>query len=482
MGKRLKSPITDGAGADAPTDDLGVGAQSANNGAGRAPRFMRTDLGNSERLVALHGRDLRWTPGIGWSVWNGVLWQADDSGRVVGAAKSSARAMLREAAELEDDDERKKLAAHAISSQGERSLRASVNLAASDPKVLVRVEELDADPWLLNVANGTVDLRTGKLRAHRRGDLITKRIGVEYDEAAECPKWSEFLATILAGSDELALFLQRAVGYSLTGSTREQIIFLLEGGGSNGKSTVLEILRAVAGDFARHTPSSTLLEQPRGNDAIPNDLARLRGVRLVTASETGDGRRINEERVKAISGGDMVTARFMRREWFEYQPQFKLWLATNHLPAVRGTDHAFWRRIRLIPFHVTIADKDQDRDLPAKLRAELPGILAWAVRGCLDWQRDGIKPPAAVTSATAEYRTSMDVVGRFIEECCETGAQLDVASGELWEGYVAWCEANGEKYGTEQAFGRQLTGRGFEATKVAHKRRRLGLRLRNGGL
>jgi putative DNA primase/helicase len=439
--------------------------------------FALTDLGNAERLVSAHGRDLRHVPGLGWHRWDGRCWQRDEDGEPMRRAKLAARAILHDAANCDDDALRKTIVKWARASEAEPRLRAAVSLAASEPQILAGVDELDADPWALNALNGTIDLRTGKLRGHRRTDLLSKLAPAAYDPKAKCPQWLSFLQVIFDGNAELITYVQRWAGYSLTGSIREQALVVCWGGGSNGKSTLLGTLRRLLGDYAEATPTSTLLEQRQG-DGIPNDVARLRGARLVTASETSSGRNLNEERVKDITGGDAITARYMRGEWFSFEPQFKLWLSTNHLPRIRGTDHAIWRRLSLVPFAVTIPDAAQDKELPAKLAGELPGILAWAVRGCLDWQQQGLAAPAAVSAATDGYRVEQDLLGRFLAERCEIDPRAEVQAADLWDAYCKWAEANRERTGTQTSFGRELTERGHEGAKHGGNRTRRGLRLR----
>jgi len=282
-----------------------------------------------------------------------------------------------------------------------------LEIAQSLKRFAVKADAFDQNPMLLNVLNGTFELKTGELRPHDQRDRITKICPVEYREDALCPTWLAFLDRIFNGNADLIGFVQRAIGYSLTGSTQEQCFLLLWGEGSNGKSTMLELLRDVLGDYADNASTDALMvSSGRGTE---NDIAKLKGARLVTASESGEGRRLDEERVKRLTGGDTISARFLYREWFEYRPQFKLWLAVNNRPEVRGTDHAIWRRVRLIPFEVVIPDDDQDKELPAKLRAEAPGILRWAVEGCLAWQKEKLNPPKAITSATTEYRSEQNL-------------------------------------------------------------------------
>lgn len=267
-------------------------------------------------------------------------------------------------------------------SQSRARLEAAVALAEREPGVPVRPADLDVDPWLLCARNGTVDLTTGALRPHRRGDLITRLAPADYDQNALCPLWERTLVRVLS-DPEVRAFVQRSLGYALTGSVREQCVFLWHGGGRNGKATVLEALRHALGDYAAETPAETITA--RNGGGVPSDVARLAGARFVTARETEEGQRLAESLVKQLSGWDTVTARFLFHEWFEFTPVLKLFLATNHLPQVRGTDEGLWRRIHLVPWDQTLSPGEVDKDLPEKLRAESAGILAWAVRGCLEW-------------------------------------------------------------------------------------------------
>jgi putative DNA primase/helicase len=319
--------------------------------------------------------------------------------------KDTVRAMFATAGQMDDAKQRQALASHALKSESARAIHSALDLAQSEAKIVVHTDSLDTDPLLLNVNTGTIDLRTGHQHPHDRGDLITKLAPIDYDPHAKAPAWQAFLDRVLEGDQALAELLRRAVGYSLTGTTGEQVLFILHGAGANGKSTFLEILRALHGDYGQQAPPELLVDR---RNIIPNDVARLPGVRCLAAAESGEGGRLNESLVKSLTGGDTVAARFMRGEWFEFTPQFTPWLATNHKPTIRGTDEGIWRRIRLIPFNVTIPPDQRDPDLPAKLRAELPGILNWALEGCLAWQADGLTNPAAVEEATAEYRAEQD--------------------------------------------------------------------------
>jgi putative DNA primase/helicase len=430
--------------------------------------YMRTDYGNAERLVAQHGRDLRYChPFKRWYCWDGNRWRADDSGGPVRAAKLTVRSIYSEASDLEDGAERKSTSAWAKESESNSRIRAMLSLAASEADVVVLPDELDWDPWALNCTNGTLDLRTGKLGRHDRGDLITHLCPVAYDPAASAPTWHKFLQRVFDDDAELIEFLQRAVGYSLTGMTGEECLFVPYGTGANGKSKFLGALHTLLAGYAKQVPRDTLMAKRAGG--IPNDLAALAGVRFATAIETGQRRHLDEEIVKQLTGGELVPARFLHGEFFEFKPVVKIWLATNHRPQITGTDDGIWRRIRLVPFNVTIPEDERDQRLAAKLEAELPGILAWAVEGCLAWQREGLKPPAAVTAATDAYRREEDVLGEFLDQRCVISGPAYAYAKELHDAYA---EFTGDRRMTQKAFGALLRDRGFDTARMGHGGRR----------
>jgi len=428
-------------------------------------RHHASDLGNARRLVGRHGGDIRYCHVWGrWLVWDGRRWRSDDSGEIYRRAKETVGAIYREAAAASDEDERKSLAKHALRSEAEARIKAMVSLAESEPGVSVRPDDLDRDPWLMTVGNGTLNLQTGELQTHDRTDLITKLAPVRYDESATCPTWLAFLDRVLAGKSDLIDFVQRAIGYSLTGRTVERVAFILHGVGRNGKSTLLETVSDAVGDYGIRTPTETLLA--RREAGIGNDVAQLKGMRYVFASEADEGRRLDEAKVKDLTGGDTVSARFLYSEAFTFRPEFKLWLGTNHKPVVRGTDEAIWDRLKLIPFEVRIPEHEQDKTLRDKLKAESPGLLAWAVQGCLSWQRDGLGAPRAVEAATAAYRTEQDVFGAFLDDACLLKPELTVTAKDLYSAYQRWCEESGEKPMSQKAIGQRLTERGLEQIRL----------------
>jgi putative DNA primase/helicase len=420
--------------------------------------YNLTDLGNARRLVHRHGRNLRycwlWRK---WLVWDGKRWVKDDTGEVYRLAKETVSSIYQEAAAAPNDETRKEIGKHATRSEAGARIKEMVDLARSD--VPVMPDELDASPDLLNTESGTIDLRTGELREHRREDLITKIAPTTYGPDAAAPTWEAFLERVLPGED-LRAFVQRAVGYSATGDTSEQCMFINHGGGANGKSTFQEAIAAALGDYAMRAPTEMLLA--KRSDGVPNDVARLKGARFVSASETEEGRRLAESRIKDLTGQDTITARFMKAEWFDFAPTHKLWLSTNHKPEIRGTDAAIWRRIRLVPWAVTIPPAEQDKKLPIALRHELAGILAWVVRGCLQWRREGLQAPDEVRKATGEYRAEMDVLAGFLVECCELDTGHWEYAKDLYECYKRWCDENGERPEPQRKFGGRLGERGFQ--------------------
>lgn len=450
------------------------------------------DIGNAARLIAKHGAALRYVVGIGWHVWDGRRYEFDPA--TVAArrlAHATAREMLTHAFDMTtrgkgDEDRKKALVKFAVGSGNTSKINGM--LSQAEPSLAVSTDDLDRDPWLLNCANGTLDLRTRELRPHSQDDLLTKLVPVPYKDGAACPTWTRVISEIFGGDTDMISYVQRAIGYSLTGLTTEQVVFIMHGSGSNGKSLMLEIIATILSDYASNCPSDTFVEQQRGG-GIPNDIARLVGSRFVSVVETEQDKKLAEALVKQATGGDRMTARFMRQEFFEFVPHFKLWMATNHKPRVRGTDNAIWRRIRLLPFLVTFADPDdaeegqpiKDRGLKDVLMGELEGILKWMVDGCIAWQKDGLtKAPRAVMEATTEYRESQDATAGFIEECCHQSPGLQCAVGELYRAYRNWCAENGETTISSTAFGLALEEKGKPVTRGTGGRRyRKGLDLKD---
>jgi putative DNA primase/helicase len=429
-----------------------------------------TDVGNAWRFAQLcRGHVRHCHPWGQWLTWDGRRWQRDDTKRIWRLARKTVVGILKEAAQEADSDRRGRLAKWAIASESRALLANMVELASSEPDIPVVPAELDVDPWLLNCRNGTVDLRTGGLRPPDPADLITKLAPVVYDPDAACPTWEAFLTRIMGGKAELIDYLQRVVGSALVGEQVDHALFFLYGLGANGKSTFISALLAVLGDYGKQVAPDLLMYSDY--DRHPTGLADLFGVRLAASTEVEAGRRLAEVLVKQLTGGDRVKARYMHRDFFEFDPSHTIMLAANHKPVIYGGDHAMWRRIRLIPFAVTIPTAEQNPRLGKKLCAELPGILAWAVRGCLDWQHGGLQDPAEVIAATAAYRAEMDALGTFIATCCEVRKNLQVTAGALYKAYKSWADAEGEKPVSQRALALRLEERGFQRGKDAKSRR-----------
>lgn len=413
-----------------------------------------TDLGNAERLVARHGQDIRWCDAMGrWFHWTGTRWEQVGATILQDLAKDTVRALEEEGrtAGLE-------VAKWAKASQSGRAIASMIGLTKTvTGSIAVNADDLDADPMLLGVENGVVDLRTGLWRPADRSDLITKSCRAPFDAEATCPRWEAFLETIFGGDAEVIAYVQRAAGYSLTGKTGERVIFIAHGSGNNGKTTFQEVLAHILGTYAMSTPVETLIA--RKDRGIPNDLARLKSARFVSATESERGAKLAESFIKAVTGGDRVTARFLHQEYFDFIPQLKLWLATNHRPEIASGGKAIWRRVRLLPFDVAVPDDQIDPDLKAKLLAEAPGILDWMVRGCLEWQRIGLKEPESIRRANASYEEDEDVLGAFLEDRAVVRVGAWCAAADLYGEFKNWAEAHGEEQISSKAFSQALVER-----------------------
>ena len=350
-------------------------------------------------------------------------------------------------------------------------------LARADRCHASTTEIWDRDPWLLNTPGGVVDLHTGHVAPHDRALAMTKITLAT--PRGDCPTWRAFLATVTGGDLELQTYLQRVAGYCLTGVTSEHALFFLYGTGANGKSVFANTLTAILGDYA--TVAAMDMFMATTSERHPTDMASLRGARVVTSIETEQGRRWAESKLKALTGGDKITARFMRQDFFEFIPQFKLLVAGNHKPAIRNVDEAMRRRLHMVPFTVTIPPAKRDKQLPDRLLAERDGILAWAIEGCLSWQRTGLKPPTAVMAATDEYFEAEDALGRWLDERCEMGPNDTETSASLFADWKSWADANGEFVGSIKRFAENLTNRGFERWRDRQTKGFRGLRLRDGG-
>jgi P4 family phage/plasmid primase-like protien len=445
-------------------------------------KYERNDSGNAKRLISAHGEDMRYCEAWKrWLVWDGLKW--DDSSQCAAArlAHGIAEGMLLEARSMPDIDDKAQRAAvsFAIQSGNTRRVNSMLEAAQSVCGMPITPEALNKNAYLLNCLNGTVDLRTGGLMPPRREDYITRAIPVEYDPHARCPQWERFLFQIMGGKKHLVEFLQRVAGYCLTGDTSEQCMFILHGSGANGKSTFLNVLQNVLGCYAKAAESQVFIEK-KNDDATFYALASLWGARMVTSIETGEGRKLDEPLIKQATGGDIITCRRMREDFWQYMPEFKLFFATNHRPIIKGTDNGIWRRIRLVPFEVVVPDSEQDKQLTSKLLKEVPGILAWGVRGCIDWRRGGLREPDDVLIATREYRDEQDTLGAFLDECCLIGPEYHDTTQNLYHTYTRWAKDNGVFIWSCKKLMMELAGRGFEEHRNMYSRGRRGLIIKPG--
>ena len=471
-----KGDVTDWAASGRTFEDLGRAVASAApwkpGGDEAAAAYAEglanmTDVGNAVRLVKRHGNDIRHClPWKAWLAWDGRRWRKDETGEIYRRAVDTVKAIPKEAEEVEGADVGE-LVKWALKSEDSGKVEAMVRRASFMDGVPIVPDELDVDDWTMNVQNGTLDLRTGLLRPHRREDLLTKIAPVAYVPEAKCPIFERFLLESMGGDEELVAYLQRAAGYSLTGDISEHAMFILYGVGRNGKSTFLESVSSAIGDYGTTTEFSTWFE--RKSENVRHDLADLKGARYVTAIESQQGKKLDEAIIKSITGGDTVKARHLYANYFTFRPQLKLWLATNHKPVISGTDKGIWARIRLVPFEVTIPEAKRDKSLRVKLLAELPGILAWLVRGCLEWQRIGLAEPASIREATADYQEEMDTLADFFRECCGFHPGFRCLASDLYAAYRNFCKEDGQRdedIMKSRSFGMRLTDRGLKRERA----------------
>lgn len=444
----------------------------------RAPRAMRedkddfwprTDLGNAERLIARHGRDLRYChPWSCWLVWDGQRWVRDLTAEVGRRAKDATRQIFRSAAEV-DEPERTALIKFGRQTEAASRQRAMVDLARNDAQAVVLPEAFDADPWQLNVLNGVLDLRTGRLAQHAPENLLMHQAPVEYLPEVPCPQWEKFLHRVLPDEEDRE-YLKRAVGYSLCGSVQEHNFFIPYGTGRNGKGTFTGTIHRLLGSYGHAAPADLFLSQRPGG--IREERADLFGKRFVVTTETEEGQKLAEAQIKALTGGDPISAHRKFEHHFTFMPTHKLWLATNYKPQIRGTDEGIWSRVHLVPFIVFIPERQRDLKLMEKLWDERSGILNWAMQGFMEWNSRGLAPSPNVRAASKEYREEEDTFGRFLDECCEQGAKLEELSSVLHSEHSSWAQKNNLKPMSSSAFGKKLSAKGFTSTTIGHAKTR----------
>jgi len=426
-----------------------------------AKDYNTTDMGNAERFVDKFGDRVRYCSKLGkdgiWLIWDGMRWLIDERLTINRLAKEIVPDIYAAAVAATYKADKERLFKWAMDTES-LSIRNNM-IKDARPALAIAVDDLDTHQWLLNCKNGTLDLRAGQLRPHSQNDYLTKLVKVDYDPRAQCPTWEAFLNQSQQGKTEVIEYIQRAVGYSLTGDVSEKCLFVLHGPPDTGKSTFIETIEMLIEDYAEKVQTQTLMWQRERT--MTNDIAKLKGTRFVHASEAEEGQRLAESRIKELTGGDTICASFKYAEEFKFSPTFKLWLSTNHKPKA-SNDKATWVRLKLIPFVCQVSADQRDKNLRKKLRAELPGILKWAVDGCLKWQKENsLAEPETVTNATGKYRDEQDLIGHFISECCELGDDYAEMARDLYAAYKQWCIDTGEKIETQRAFGLKLSERGL---------------------
>lgn len=416
-------------------------------------KFRLTELGNAERIAFEYGHIIKYVNEMGWMIWDGKRWQVDTKKEIERITAKVLRGLYKS-----DDEEEIKWAR-----QCERRNIRMNSIKDLMPLVPGERAEFDKNDYLFNVQNGVIDLKTGELLPHDRNLHITKIANVTFDKEAQCPNWLEFLDSIFLGDKELQDYMQRLIGYSLTGDISEQIMMFLVGGGSNGKSTFINTIKDLMGEYGKQAKADTFIKKKESG--ANNDIARLVGSRFVSAIESEEGERLSESFVKQVTGGEPVLARFLRQEFFEFIPNFKIFFTTNHKPVIGGLDEGIWRRVKLIPFNLNLPSHLRDKKLPEKLSLEMPGILNWAVEGCMKWQQDGLREPRVVAEATGNYKEEMDILGPYLNECCyidRDNPDVKIEAKELYNDYSNYCYTSGETTLKNRAFYRMLETKGFE--------------------
>jgi putative DNA primase/helicase len=425
----------------------------------RQQEFSLDDMGNAKRLVFMYGNKIRFSYiKNSWYCWNGKVWQEDETGEINRLADKTVEAMYTEAINLSDQDKRDKLLKHASKTRSIAGRKAMIEGAKHLEGIPVTTADFDRDVWLLNLQNGILDLKSGMIYPHNPDFMITQISNASFNPSATCPRWLDYLDKVTNGNAELIRYMQKAVGYSLTGNTGEECLFILYGTGRNGKGTFAETLLHLLGSYARTAQvDSLMLKSVSANSANP-DIARLKGARVVNAAEPQKNARLNESLIKQLTGGDTVTARFLYGKEFEYRPEFKLWINTNYKPQISGNDDGIWSRVKLIPLTVYIPPEKRDPHLKDYLRErEIDGILNWALEGLKLWQKEGLEMPETMKSATMDYRSEMDVMQKFLNECTKGKCNSCVRAIDLYKVYAEWCAENGEYTLSNTKFGREIS-------------------------
>jgi len=436
-----------------------------------------SDLFNAKMMTGKHGSEIRFCgPWKKWVIWDGSKWKRDDENLIYQMGINTIRGMYKKSIPNKTKDEAMAMMEHAGRSESVRKIEAMIRAAAWNKDINILPDILDRYPFIFNCRNGMIDLHSGRLLPHEKERMITKISPVKYDPEADCPVWKKFLKEIFDKNKDLINFIQRALGWALTGDNGSQAMFILYGNGANGKSTFINTVMKLMGDYATSTPTETFMQKK--GDQASNDIARLKGTRFVSAMEAEYGGKLAEAVVKRLTGDDVISARFLYGEFFDFLPTFKIFMATNHKPKIGGTDNAIWRRIKMIPFEVSFPENKQDRKLSEKLENELPGILAWIVEGTLKWQKEGLGSAPAIVEATSVYRQEMSAIETFLEEMCVKNPTTMVKSLFLYNAYKKWCEENHERVLSMRGFGIRMGESGKDKVRLSKGFHWLGIELR----
>jgi putative DNA primase/helicase len=426
--------------------------------------YKYTDSGNAERFAdALQGKYLYVPEQKTWYRYTGKHWAEDVESSIVQDAINCLRQAQKAALSIVDDEIRSREIRWLLSSESHSKLTAALNLLSSFPSMVARINQFDADDMLLNVQNGTIDLRSGILRPHDRNDYITKICNVDYIPDAESQLFNSFIDEITESNADKIKYLQKLLGYCCTGKTSEEEFFQAKGSGSNGKTKLFETVKYCLGSYAI-TASPDILMQ-KDLSGIPNDIARLQGARMVLTSEPDPGKKFSDNAIKSLTGGDTLTARFLHREFFEFTMKAKIIMLTNHEIRAIGTDHGLWRRMTVIPFSYTVPEEKRDKNLQEKLYADAQAVLTWMVQGCLIWQKEGLEQPKELKQAKSEYRHAQDAVGLFLEDNCIEDPKTKISATELYRAYTRWCSETGEYEISQRLFGSRLREKGYTSVK-----------------
>ncbi|MEG0775046.1 phage/plasmid primase, P4 family [Clostridium sp.] len=445
--------------------------------------FNFSEVGNAKRLLALHGKNLRYQALTKrWYLWGGTHWEVDETLKIELLAKDVLERLQKAASGIDTREEsgskfKQRVMNFIMASESDNKIKSMINQCKNEEEIAVT--KMDQEIYKINTVNGTVNLKEGTVEAHNREDLITKVLPFNYNKEATCENWLKFLDKIFLGDKGLIDFIQKSIGYSLTGDTSQQCYYICHGRGANGKSTFLNTIREIMGEYSEVLNELSIAYSEFATRGPREDIAKLASRRFVVVPELNEGRVLDDALLKSLTGENAYAVRHNYGREFQLRPEFKLWISSNEIPEIKSTSEGTWRRIRLIPFFYKFSEEERDEYFYEKhLKPELEGIFAWAIEGCLKWQSEGIKIPEKVILASKEYKEGMDLIGRFIDECCTLNESAETAAGVLYSAYVSWCKNVGEEQISQMKFSLKLAGKGFKKNKRTHANTFSGIELK----